>query len=408
MNQFQVYFKDEINDYHIYNYGESSYSKSAKISFNMNTFEMFKGYEASNDGLKRFADDIVKWRNEILNCKTLKKQFDYFDDSVILSSGKKYFKTHSSNIKSFLRRLIPKQDFDNITLTEEIYYNKCSNGGLIYHKNGLYENITTYDKEMFYASILSSNYFQFPTKAGQIYNFFTIPKNSFIYGIYHISVQSNDERFNKIFAFSKDNYYTHYSLNFVKYYNKEYNGDIKMTVLSNKCLKYRFNNELKISGDIFKIWYRVLKDLRKELPNNKLIKKIASTTWGELQQKNTIVKEENEMKNYQDYGDSLNVNVNRYFLKDFKIYSNDQEVYTLIDLTKPIYKYQYRLKPFLTSYARWQMALLALKNIDNVVRIQTDSISYDIPIEIKAYLFKRDEKKSGTNFEVKGNSLTQI
>jgi len=180
-----------------------------------------------------------------------------------------------------------------------------------------------------------------------------------------------------------------------------------MTLLSSKCLKYVFKKDMTESGDIFKIWYHTLKDLKKEFPKNKLIKKIASTTWGEIQRKNNIIKNSDEMEEFQDFSRNL-ADDRKYYLNDFKIRQDDKELYYLIDKSKPIYKYQYRLKPFLTSYARHQMALLALKNIDNVVRIQTDSITYDKDIDIEAYLFKRENDKSGYNFQVKGNSLIKL
>ena len=72
-----------------------------------------------------------------------------------------------------------------------------------------------------------------------------------------------------IFAFSKDNHYTHYSLNFVLEYNKYYDGKIELEFMSNQALMY---NDLIDSSDIFYIWYVNLWKLKKEMPNNKLIR----------------------------------------------------------------------------------------------------------------------------------------
>ena len=74
-----------------------------------------------------------------------------------------------------------------------------------------------------------------------------------------------------VFAFSKDNHYTHYSLNFVLLYNKEYGGNIEMEILSNQALIY---DGLIDSSDIFYSWYNVGWKLKKEFPNNKIIKNI--------------------------------------------------------------------------------------------------------------------------------------
>ena len=54
------------------------------------------------------------------------------------------------------------------------------------------------------------------------------------------------------------------------------------------------------------------------------------------------------------------------------------------------------------------MALIALKNIDNVVRIKTDSISYNIKVEINEYNFVEEDDKSNIKAEIKGNSLIKI
>ena len=47
------------------------------------------------------------------------------------------------------------------------------------------------------------------------------------------------------------------------------------------------------------------------------------------------------------------------------------------------YKYNIRIKSFLTSYARINCSKLALENINNVVRIQTDSVVFSEPLTKK-------------------------
>ena len=368
---------------------------------------MLKGYEANDEEIKKFADNIIIWRNEILNSNILKKSFDYFDNNLKMSDGNIYYRNHSINIKIFIKKLLSKEykNFENIELYEEVFYDKCNNGGLTFHEYGIYDHVTTYDKKMFYPSIMGSKYFEFPTSKGEICNIWKIPKNKFIYGIYNVRIESNDENFNKIFAFSKENYYTHFSLNFVCYYNKKLGGNIKLNLLSNSCLKYKHEQFMIQSSKVFQFWYKTLKKYREEFPKNKILKKLASTAWGELQSKNVIIKTQEEIENENiNYGRELDVDKNKYYLKKYEI-KNDIEIYKLIDLTKPIYKFQFRLKSFLTSYARTQMALIALKNINNVIRIQTDSITYNIPIEINEFQFIKENVKSDCKAEVKSNSL---
>ena len=67
----------------------------------------------------------------------------------------------------------------------------------------------------------------------------------------------------------------------------------------------------------------------------------------------------------------------------------------MINLKKDIYEFQFRLKAFLTDFGRVKIAKIALQNINNVVRIQTDSITYDEKIVLNINGFVIDEKKTG-------------
>ena len=44
-------------------------------------------------------------------------------------------------------------------------------------------------------------------------------KKKLKYGIYHIKITCDNKNFKKIFSFSSDNHYTHYSVNFCLKYN---------------------------------------------------------------------------------------------------------------------------------------------------------------------------------------------
>ncbi|ETV73066.1 hypothetical protein H257_12102 [Aphanomyces astaci] len=167
---------------------------------------MFKGYEPSDEALSRFADDMVLWRDEILNSGILKKRFDYFSQ---------------------------------------------------------------------YRSLLECK----------------IPSAGFAYGIYHVKVESNgDKRFEKLFAFSKHDHYTHTSLNFVlNVYNKHHGGNIQLTLIGNTCLKYD-KKDLIESSSVFRNWFSILQKFKLKFPKNKLVKHLSSSAWGHLVSTNTIIK----------------------------------------------------------------------------------------------------------------------
>ena len=62
------------------------------------------------------------------------------------------------------------------------------------------------------------------------------------------------------------------------------------------------------------------------------------------------------------------------------------------------------MRAFLTDFGRVKIAKIALQNIDNVVRIQTDSITFDKPIKLSINNFAIDEKKTG-KFEIKNRKI---
>lgn len=393
---FIVFYKLSDSTFRTFNYNRQQYETIRKLCYDSNQFELLtKTMDEHNDeSLKKYADELVESRNEILSSKVLKVPFDYFDNSYILKSGYAFYRTHSQNVKTFLKRFINKKyvDFEPITIQEETYFNKTYRGGQSYGYPGIYD-CTTYDFKFFYPSILGSTEFQIATTEGQIKEIKTTIPKKFKYGIYNVKITSEDEYFNMVFAFSKDNHYTHYSLNFVLQYNKEYGGEIQMEILSNQALIY---DDLIDSCDIFYTWYNILWKLKKEFPSNKIIKKLASSAWGEIQCKKNIWKTEEQIIDEKlDIGFGYE---NNYHVEEIRA-KPEGDIYRLVNLKTNIYEFQLRLKAFLTDFGRIKIAKIALQNIDNVVRIQTDSITFDKPINLTINNFAIDEKKTG-KFEI--------
>ena len=159
--------------------------------------------------------------------------------------------------------------------------------------------------------------------------------------------------------------------------------------MSNQALIY---NDLIDGCDVFCTWYTILWRLKKELPNNKLIKKLGSSAWGELQSKKNIWKTEDEINDEKlDIGFEYD---NDYHIEEIR-QKPSGDVYRLSNLKKNMYEHQFRLKAFLTDFGRVKIAKIALQNINNVVRIQTDSITYNEPIVLNINGFVIDDKKTG-------------
>jgi len=400
-SNFIVFYKLSDSTYRTYNYNNQQFKTIKKLCYDSNQFELLtKTIDEHNDeSLKSYADELVNSRNEILSSKVLKVPFDYFDNSFKNKDGYAYYRTHSNNVKNFLKRFLNKDhlDFEPITIQEETYFNKTYRGGQSYGYPGIYD-CTTYDFKFFYPSIMASTEFQIATTEGQVKQIKTTIPKKFKYGIYNVKITSDDEYFNMVFAFSKDDHYTHYSLNFVLLYNKQFGGEIQMEILSDQALIY---NDLIDSSDVFYSWYNVGWKLKKEFPNNKIIKKLFSSAWGELSNKKNIWKTEEQI-----IDEKLDISFDydaEYHIEEIRIKSTGDE-YRLVNLKSNIYEYQFRLKSFLTDFGRVKIALIALQNIDNVVRIQTDSITFDKPIVLTINNFAIDTKKCG-KFHIKNRKI---
>jgi hypothetical protein len=75
-----------------------------------------------------------------------------------------------------------------------------------------------------------------------------------------------------------------------------------------------------------------------------------------------------------------------YRIEDF-FYNNDgQGCYILQNMNNP-YKHPFRIKSFLTSFCRTDIAKVARVRIDNVLRIHTDGICFTEPFKNKVTNF---------------------
>lgn len=403
-HNFIVWYKVFDNTFNIleYNNKENVVNTSNIGKYKMNQFEFIckNADDKTEENLKLYLNTIIQDRDEILKSKNLRKPFDYFDNSYIMGNGDIFYRTHSNNVKTFLKKFMNDEykSYDPIQIYEEEYYLKTARCGMMYGLVGTYYDCITYDYKFFYPIIMASKDFLISKKRGIITPITKLRKNRYKYGIYNIYIHAGeDEKFKKVFWFSENHFYTHYSLNFVLYYNKNYNGKIEMKLLSEDALLYD-ENELEEGYKIFNCWYHRLLELRNEFPKNSLIKKLGSTAWGELQTNKTIIKTEDEI-----IRDNLNIGFN--FNKDYHIkkivQKMDGDIYYLVPLKENLYEYQLRLKSFITDFGRIKIAKIALENIDDVIRIQTDSITYkNNKIEHNIPFFIIDEKKSG-NQEVK-------
>ena len=329
-----------------------------------------KGYEPCDQGLKTFSNDFFIAVNKISDNDIFK--FDYL----------KYKSHESATVEMFKKLCHGKfENMDEIDCIEYEWIESCNNAGLSYCKPGKY-NCYGYDYSSQYPSILASKQFEIPTKKGIQKTIQTIDYNNLEVGFYRVKICSDDERFKKVFGFSKQNVYTHISLMFA-YTCKTKNGyEINMELIleTNNCYIYGKNKKDHIANgsDIFKSWFNYLFSLKETHPESKvLIKLITSSLWGRLSEFNRLFKTDEEIEN-EKLDVSLEYDINhKYYIRTTKINKHGDDVCELINTKKPYYFNIARIKPFLLAKSRDLIGKVAIKYIDDVVRICTDNVAFN-------------------------------
>jgi hypothetical protein len=358
-------------------------------------FELNKSYEKTEDNLKNYHKNIKIWSEQITNSfnTNIKPSYlDSFTDSIsavrfINFMSHKYYKNH--------------EDIDNI---EALYIDKTYNGGLMYCKESkkahyVYSN----DKNNYYTEIMGNPKYDFyiPSKTNGTEAYLeSLGRRNLQYGYFHVKIEPKNDDAYKIFSFNANNWYNYYDIKFILYdtCDDKLYGDCD---LFNKPNRY-FNFELIDDGqpnayiydsdcivkssDIFGNWFKKLSYLKSQFPDNKLIKNL-SRAWGGLSMKNNIIKvnENDILENPDKYDD--------YEIIDTH-YNEESTIHILQKINNKPYKHNIRLKSWLNSFARCELAKTILKNIDNVVRVQTDSITYNIDVK-PDNTEKREEKSTG-------------
>ena len=350
------------------------------------------GYEPSKQGLKKFANDFNIAVNKLKDNPIFK--FDYT----------KYRSHESASVEMFKKLAHGKfESMDNIDQTEYEWIEACNNSGLNYCAPGKYD-CYGYDYSSQYPSILASEQFEIPTKRGIQKTITNLPAKLEV-GFYKVKITSNDIRFKKVFGFSKKHVYTHTSLFFaLMCKNKEgYNIDIELVLEQNNCYIYGLNKQDGITkgSNIFGKWFNYMFQLKEKYPECKiLVKLITSSLWGRLCEFNRLFKTDEEITE-QNLDASLKYDPNhKYYIRSVKTNSKGNDLCELVNSKKPYHFNIARIKPFLLAQSRIMTAKVAIKYIDDVVRICTDNITFnkvhdDVVFESKTFKLTKEAKTTG-------------
>jgi hypothetical protein len=201
------------------------------------------------------------------------------------------------------------------------------------------------------------------------------------FGLYRCNISVSDnwedtdykqEHFRMVFKYSPESTYTHIEINFIR----TYFPDVSIELIQDTKPNALIYTKLITGHDIFGYWFARICELRKEQPKNPLIKHLSSKFWGHLIEFSSFQMSEEESENNKHI--TFGINGTHEMIEE--IYRRDGSVLYEISPKNQIYKKQIRIKPFLVAEARVRCAQIALSDPDHVIRIQTDGIIFDRPI----------------------------
>lgn len=415
-------------------------TKKTWEDFNIKTnkFQVPKGYETvqiidgqevkciDEEGLMRYVKDFKTW-----NWELQKHSIMYSNYSSDVMAGLLFFQRNAS--KYFIIGNKEKGTYntfighDDIDFVEYRWIQNCYNAGNMYF-NDKYKDkevqCYSYDFNMNYPRLLGETGVDIPTKKGKETTLTELPvRGSVQMGYYHVRITSNSQRMKKLFSFSPSHTYTHLDLEFAM---KEKERSDRIDELNNKdtptieieliqdgkpnAYLYDENNVVN-TKEIFSQWLSIILMLRKQHPQNKLVKSLSKMVWGILCKKNTVNKSREEILEeklsitYTDEFGYLGNDKKQYVaLNQYNTYEIDEDgMYvlkegktTLLNAHKP-FKCNIRIKAFLTSTARQLIASVAKQDLKNVVRMQTDCVSFKKKqnFDSKYPTLFKEEKTSG-------------
>ena len=392
-NEYEISIKLQTGNYKVYNNLTKQIIETEILNKNINSYYVPKHFITklkdrkgwTIDETNTYYDKILKKyskrlsidRDELLNCDTLMKKFDIFD-VYRYSNGDIFYRRGDNVVTEFFKMITRKNKYDyfeKITFQEYQYFESCFNGSLTFTQTGIFD-CYGYDYSKYYPSILGNinSKFKIPFKEGVEKIIDKLPKY-LQYGFYKVKIISNNLKFDKLFKFNNRNIYCHYDVQLAREFE-----NVKIELILNEPNAFVYKGEDLIeSNKIFNLWFETIKKLKDELPNNTLVKLLASSLWGYLSKSNIEIKTDDQFFN-SDFDE------NDYIIID-QVFKNNYSYFKLINKNKKFYSTNFRLKPFITSFARCKTARTINDNnlIDNVIIIHTDGIVLDKEFDFSKY-----------------------
>ena len=129
--------------------------------------------------------------------------------------------------------------------------------------------------------------------------------------------------------------------------------------------------------------------LRKKYPDNGLLKHLLSSLWGTLcEHKYKYMTMTEIIEQNLNISTDLNSKCDNFICGTSYSKKLDDDLFKVVKTKSMYYHDLARIKPFMTSRARYITGRIALLHIDNVVRIQTDGLVFDKLVDEVMTTFK--------------------
>jgi len=352
-------FQMSIKDKNKHNNADKSTELFVKCKNNSNLKEEYEGFIVNAEFIK----------------KKLHEDYDLYKTGLISKSVLNRFLRLNRNINP-----------ESINPLEAQWIISCNTLSLTYYLKNYKGPGHEYDFASKYPSIYVHHDFMFPIKTGE---FIFISKEEFNnmkffkYGIYRAIVTGYNP---KLFQLNKNNYYTHYDLNFAKKFGYEID-----LIFDDQPNFLHYSPDKLIKGR--KVFDTIVNELFKYKKKHTVIKKLLNSLWG-------VLCEKNKDKYFVSENKDCNI---RYGMKIKSILRIKN--YDLVKCLNKINVFKTnwaRIGPFITGFCRREMANI-LKPIENkVIRVHTDGFLTTEPIKFE----EKDSRKTG--FIKIGNNLGEL
>lgn len=401
-NYYLYYYQNDGDVRYIKNTGEINFTskQSPKLEhrYVIKYLETEKPNVITDKDLTLHLEKFKKWMTELRYNKIQSWMYvDYYhtDYSAVCGLFKKYVKFEKTH--------------EQISQDEYLNMERSSNGALYYMDESYINKPTqcwSYDKKLFYVNIFVSD-LMIPTKRGKWKTIKELPKKvkDLKYGFYRVKITCTNKDIYKVFSFSKYNTYLDISLKRAMKLQKKFDMKIEL-IQDGKDNAYLYKDEDMVSiKDIAGKWHEKVTKLRDQFPKNPYVKFLGNTAWSSANKRKTKWVNDEKLDTL-DVTSNLNI-VSEYKLIKQKLKKDGDLMYEVLN-THNAYVYNIRLKSWITAKARDIMAKICLDNLESVVRVQTDSVTFTKDIENDDPLFVLESKTTGVMVFENGNKYTNM